>query len=84
MKNQGPLPLRERAMEVLRESSKMFTVASNLLEQGNREEAKRLQFEARAKRDASVLLMAKANALENASGGETRYPNHDSRSSRSH
>jgi hypothetical protein len=71
-------------MEVLRESSTMFTVASNLLEQGNREEAKRLQFEARAKRDASVLLMAKANALENASAGETRYPNQDFGSSRSH
>jgi hypothetical protein len=84
MKNQELLPLRERAMEVLRESSTMFTVVSNLLEQGNREEAKRLQFEARAKRDASILLMAKANAMEQALGGETHYRNHDIVSSRSH
>jgi hypothetical protein len=65
-------------MEVLQESSTMLTVASNLLEQGNREEAKRLQNEARAKRDASVLLMGKASALEKAS----RNP--DFRSSRTH
>jgi hypothetical protein len=71
-------------MEVLRESSTMFAVASNLLEQGNREEAKRLQLEARAKRDASVLLMAKANALEKELGDETHYRNHDVGSSRSH
>jgi hypothetical protein len=82
--NQGSLPLRERAMEVLQESSTMLTVASYLLEQGNREEAKRLQNEARAKRDASVLLMAKANALEKASRGETRFRNPDLRSSRPH
>jgi hypothetical protein len=56
----------------------MLTVAGNLLEQGNREEAKRLQNEARAKRDASVLMMAKANALEKAS----RNP--DFRNSRPH
>jgi hypothetical protein len=84
MNNQQSIPLRERAMEVLQESSTMFTVASNLLEQGNREEAKRLQQEARAKRDASVLLMAKANALEKAARGETRSRNHDFRSSRPH
>jgi hypothetical protein len=71
-------------MEVLRESSTMLSVASNLLEQGNREEAKRLQNEARAKRDASVLLMAKANALENASRSETRSRNADFRNSRPH
>ncbi len=84
MNNHGLLPLRERAMQVLQESSIMFSVASNLLEQGNREEAKRLQNEARAKRDASVLLMAKANALEKAARGENHSWDLDFGSSRPH
>jgi len=62
-------------MEALQESTTMLDVARNLLEQGNRKEAKRLQKEAQTKRNVSVLLMAKANALENASRGKmpSRY-----------
>ena len=76
MNNQQAIPLRERAIKALRESTTMFGVARNLLRQGNREEAQRLRREARAKRDASVLLMTKANALENASHGEIRSRYH--------
>ena len=62
--NQESMPLREQAMEALQESTSMLKVANNLLEQGNNEEAERLHHVARNKRNVSVLLMAKANALE--------------------
>ena len=52
-------------MEALQESTTLLEVACNLMEQGNRKEAERLHREAQNKRHASVLLMAKANALEN-------------------
>ena len=65
-------PLRERAMATLQESTVMLKVACNLIEQGNRKEAQRLQDEARVKRRVSVLLMAKANALEKGSGADKR------------
>ena len=71
-------------MRALRDSTMMLSVARNLLRQGNRHEAERLQNEARAKREASVLLMAKANALENASRGEIRSHYHGSESSFAH
>lgn len=64
MNYEQTMPLRERAMEALRQSTTMLKVARNLLEQGNREEAKRLQNEARVKRDASVLFMTRANEIE--------------------
>jgi hypothetical protein len=78
------IPLRQQARKALQESTIMLQVAGNLLEQGNREEARRLQREARAKRDASMLLMAKANELEMASGPEERFRNHASDRSRPH
>ena len=78
------MPLRQQARQALQESTTMLMVASNLLEQGNREEARRLQREARAKRDASMLLMAKANELEKESGPEERFRNHTSDQSRPH
>src|SRR5882762_10115705 len=65
MSNERSMPLREQAMEALQESTTLLKVAHNLMEQGNRREAQRLQDEARNKRNVSVLLMAKANALEN-------------------
>jgi hypothetical protein len=67
MNNQQTEPLREQAMEALQESTIMLEVACNLMEQGNKKEAERLHKAARTKRNISVLLMAKANALENAS-----------------
>jgi len=67
MNNQQSIPLREQAREALQESTTMLEVACNLLEQGNRKEAERLHKEARTKCNVSVLLIAKANALENAS-----------------
>jgi hypothetical protein len=73
------MPLRERAMETLKESTTMLKVARNLLEQGNREEAARLQREARAKRDASVLLMTKANELEQTPEDKKRFQSHELR-----
>ncbi len=82
--NQQAIPLREQAMKALRESTTMLGVARNLLRQGNRDEAERLQHEARVKRDASFLLMAKANALENASRGEIRSHYHISENSLAH
>jgi len=56
--------LREQALEELSQSTTMLEVASNLLDQGNRDEAARLNKEARIKRNVSVWLMSKANALE--------------------
>ena len=79
MNYQRTMPLRERAMEALHESTIMLRVARNLLEQGNREEARRLQNEARAKRDASVLLMTKANELEQTRENEKRFQGHEPR-----
>jgi hypothetical protein len=67
MSQEWSMPLREQAMEALEESTKILEVACNLMEQGNRKEAERLHKAARTKRSVSVLLMAKANALENAS-----------------
>jgi hypothetical protein len=84
MNNQQAISLREQAIKALQESSMMFSVARDLLRQGNREEAQRLRAEARAKRDASVLLMAKANALENASHGQIRSRYHEPEHSLAH
>jgi hypothetical protein len=56
--------LREKAMEALQRSTTMLKVAGKLLDQGNVEEAKRLRDQARAQRNVSVWLMAKANTLE--------------------
>ena len=68
MSNQQTMPLREQAMEALQQSTTMLEVACSLMEQGNRKEADRLHKAARTKRNVSVLLMAKANALEIESG----------------
>ena len=65
MQDQGNgTDLREQAMEELQQSTTMLQVAGKLLDQGNVEEAKRLRDEARAHRNVSVWLMAKANTLE--------------------
>jgi hypothetical protein len=77
MNNHQAISLREQAMKALQESSMMLSVARDLLRQGNREEAQRLRNEARAKRDDSVLLMAKANAIENVSHGQIRSRYHE-------
>jgi len=84
MNNELSAPLREQALEALQESTKMLEVACNLLEQGNRKEAKRLQREARTKRNVSVLLMVKANALENTSRGKSASHPYDGKSSMGH
>ena len=73
--------LREQAMEALQESTTMLEVAANLLDQGNRDEAVRLTDEARAKRNVSVWLMSKANAMESTPSQEVRprlYETHGS------
>jgi len=82
--NKEPMPLREQAMEALQESTTMLQVANDLLEQGNIKEAERLHNAARTKRNVSVLLMAKANAMENQyrESNSRRYlPSHGGRSS---
>ena len=84
MHDQRSMPLREQAMEALQQSTTMLQVARNLLEQGNREEAQRLQNEARIKRHDSVLLMARANELEKDSGGKGLSRFHEVNSSKSH
>lgn len=58
------IQLREQAIEALEESTTMLSVASKLLDQGNVAEATRLRDRARARRNISVWLMAKANTLE--------------------
>jgi hypothetical protein len=70
-------PLRERAMENLQQSTVMLKVACNLMEQGNRREAKRLQDAARAKREVSVMLMAQATALEKGAPRVFSRPNEE-------
>lgn len=85
MGSQGSITaLREQAMEALKKSTTMLEVASNLLDQGNREEAVRLKDEARAKRNVSVWLMSKANALENAPRRDVRSRLHETHGSMSH
>lgn len=61
------VPLREQAVEALQKSTTMLKQALILLNQGRRQAAHKLQNEARAKRNDSVWLMAKANELEKAS-----------------
>ena len=75
----GQGDLREQAMEALQESTTMLKVAGKLLDQGNLEEARRLRDEARAQRNLSVWLMAKANRLEQASRRLLRSPHHQER-----
>jgi hypothetical protein len=73
--------LLEQAMEALQESTTMLQVAGKLLDQGNVEEARRLRDEARAQRNVSLWLMAKANTLEHPSGGmRGHYHQHSSTS----
>ncbi|MEP6741270.1 MAG: hypothetical protein ABJB61_02135 [bacterium] len=55
--------LRERALEALKSSTKMLEIAVNLWEQGNSREADRLRYEARGKRNESMLLIAQANGI---------------------
>ena len=69
--NKQSVPLRAQAMAALQESTTMLQVACDLMEQGNKKEAERLHKAARTKRNVSVLLMAKANALELESGRKT-------------
>lgn len=84
MNRQEPMPLRQQARRALKESTTMLMVADQLLKLGNREEARRLHREARAKRDASMLLMARANELEQESTAEERFRNHVFDESRPH
>ena len=84
LNSQRLMPLRQQARKALQESTTMLLVASDLLEQGNKEEAVRLQREARAKRDASMLLMAKANELERETKAEERFRDHSFDRSRPH
>ena len=78
------MPLREQAMEALQESTTLLEVACNLMEQGNRKEAERLHREAQNKRHVSVLLMAKANALENDYRGSSGSHSRENERSRVH
>ena len=74
------LELQKKAIKALQDSTNMLNVSFTLIEQGNREEARRLQNEARAKRNDSVWLMSKANALETASVGNRSDDRTDTRS----
>ena len=64
MRDNNGTDLRQQAMEALERSTTMLKVAGKLLDQGNVEEATRLRDQARAQRNVSVWLMAKANTLE--------------------
>jgi hypothetical protein len=61
MASRGTFKLEEQALEALENSTKMLKVASDLLEQGNQAEARRLLNKARMQRTISTLLMAKAS-----------------------
>ncbi|MFN2493064.1 MAG: hypothetical protein ABR501_09290 [Pyrinomonadaceae bacterium] len=63
-KRWSPVALRASAVRALEESTKIFEKAFILLKEGRRTEADKLRSEARAKRNHSVWLMAKANELE--------------------
>jgi hypothetical protein len=58
------LLLRQRAVEIVRESTEMLKQALDLLKSGNHQQAERLQEAARAKRNDSVWLMRKADKLD--------------------
>ena len=74
------LTIRERAVRALEESTNILEKAFILLQQGRRAEADKMRSEARAKRNDSVWLMAKANELEtsanNAPPPYERNPSH--------
>jgi len=74
------LELQKKAIKALQDSTNMLNVSFTLIEQGNHEEARRLQNEARAKRNDSVWLMSKANALETISVGNRSDSRTDPRS----
>jgi hypothetical protein len=76
--------LREQAIEALEQSTTMLSVASKLLDQGNVAEAKRLRDQARARRNISVWLMAKANTLEQTAHQVIPGSYHQSHSSTGH
>jgi hypothetical protein len=78
------IQLREQAIEALEESTTMLSVASKLLDQGNVAEAKRLRDLARARRNISVWLMAKANTLEQTAHQVIPGSHHQSHSSTGH
>jgi hypothetical protein len=59
--------LRERAIAALEQSTALLKHGLILLKQGRQEAGHKLLNEARAKRNDSVWLMAKANELEKAS-----------------
>ena len=56
-----PRNIRQEALSALEKSTKLFVIAENLLRQGNKSEAEWVTNEARAQRNISVWLMAKAN-----------------------
>lgn len=58
------MALRQRALEALEKSTKMFEVALELLKQGNYVESNRVRNEARTQRTISSLLMSEANSLD--------------------
>ena len=58
------LTLHQKALDALRNSTKMLKVAAVLRRQGNKAEADRLQDDARAQRTISTLLMAEAQNRE--------------------
>ena len=64
MASREGLTLQQKALEALRNSTRMLKVASVLRRQGNSAEADRLQNEARAQRTVSTLLMAEAQNRE--------------------
>ncbi|PWT80994.1 MAG: hypothetical protein C5B44_04525 [Acidobacteria bacterium] len=53
--------IRQQALSAIERSTKLFEIAENLLRQGNKSEAEWVRNEARAQRNISVWLMAKAN-----------------------
>ena len=68
--------IRQQALSALEKSTKLFEIAENLLGQGNKSEAEWVKNEARAQRNISVWLMAKANKPRTEDKAEYRvqYP----------
>ncbi len=77
LRQSSAVRLRERAVAALQQSTTLLKHGLSLLKQGRSEAGHELLNEARAKRNDSVWLMAKANELEKAFDRQvspTHYP----------
>ena len=64
METENQLAIRQKALDALRESTRILKIANQLVRVGNTKEAEVLRERARRKRYVSVLLMAQAHPID--------------------